>query len=132
MIFKTVKAYSFLLVCALLISSCASISPAEVKSVNFGEKPIAHETDIKKLMSKLLKDPDSAKYTFGEPRKGMVQDGFLRGGTKYYGYIVPTEINAKNSYGGYTGGKLYYFMLSGGLVWDASSSMASGNGTFAE
>ncbi|MBB1441520.1 hypothetical protein H5202_23485, partial [Shewanella sp. SG41-4] len=61
-------------------------------------------------------------------RKGMTQDGWAAGGEKHFGYIVPTLINAKNSYGGYTGSQRYYFLFSNGQVMDVTSMINSGMG----
>ena len=83
-------------------------------------------------MARQLKDPYSAKYTFEEPRKGMCKDGLLLGGEKHYGYIVPVTINAKNSYGGYTGNELHYFFFSEGRFGDATSLLSSGMAMFLE
>ncbi|MDR5772865.1 MULTISPECIES: hypothetical protein [unclassified Caballeronia] len=33
-----------------------------------------------------------------------------------YGYLVCTDINAKNSYGGYTGAKRRWFLIRNGAV----------------
>ena len=120
------------MICALLISSCASVSPTEIKNANFGVKPTAYEVDIKNLMSMALKDPDSAKYNFGEPRKGMTQDGWAVGGKKHFGYIVPTMINAKNSFGGYVGAKQYYFLFSEGQVMEVTQMINTGMGELLE
>jgi hypothetical protein len=61
----------------------------------------------------LLKDPVSAQYRFSEPRKGLLKPW---SGGKFYGYLVLTAINAKNSYGGYTGFKNAMFVIRNGQV----------------
>ncbi|PKG39733.1 hypothetical protein [Psychromonas sp. Urea-02u-13] len=132
MIFRSFQKCAYILICALFISSCVSISPEEFKSANFGEKPINYEYDIKSLMSRMLKDPQSALYSFGEPKKGMTQDGWAVGGRKYFGYIVQASINSKNSFGGYTGAKRYYFLFSEGNVMEVTSMINSGMGNILE
>ena len=77
-------------------------------------------------MASRLKDPFSARYNFGQPQKGVSQDGWARGGKKHFGWIVPVSINAKNSYGGYTGDKQYYFFLSDGQIGDITAMYGSG------
>ena len=99
-----------------LLSACATVSQQELQAANFGPYPASYETDIKNLMSRLLKDPYSANYRFGTPRKGFAQDGLLMGGAKHFGYIIPVYINAKNSFGGYTGEQLHYLLISEGKV----------------
>jgi hypothetical protein len=110
--------------CLLVLAGCVSVSPGETANADFGVCPSSYQDDIKNLMSNTLKDPYSAVYTFSTPRKGVGQDGLLRGGKKYFGWIVPTQINGKNSYGGYVGNQQYYFFFANGRVGDVTSSMA--------
>ena len=130
--FKSTAISVSILLFTLLISACASVSPEELENADFGEEPTNYEYDIKNLMSRLLKDPASATYQFAEPRKGMTQDGWAVGGKKYFGYIVPVSINAKNSFGGYTGAKQYYFLFSEGKVMEVTSMIGSGMGKILE
>lgn len=65
----------------------------------------------------ILKDSDSAKYRYGTPFKGYTNEGLLYGGKiNWSGWLYPVSINAKNSYGGYTGFKTYYLQLSRGQI----------------
>jgi len=106
-----------------LITSCAStsITPDQISNANYGQPPTNYEFDIKNLMATQLKDPESAKYDFGYPKKGYSQDGWAAGGAVHFGYIVPVKINAKNSYGGYTGYKQYQYLYSEGMVYDVTN-----------
>jgi hypothetical protein len=74
-----------------------------------------------------LKDPYSAmKKVVREPRRTYVRPDFL-GRETWDGWAVCYSINAKNSYGGYTGAKPYMFVISpsGELV-----GAAGGGGEF--
>lgn len=78
----------------------------EIRTANYGEEgggisELDKEATI--LIEKaFLKDPDSAKFKFGIPYKG-----FIVGEAKTeFGYFLDIYINAKNSYGAYTGYKL--------------------------
>lgn len=73
-------------------------------------------------MAASLKDPESARYTFQPTFKGYSQDGSLatNGGRVLYGYVAPVLVNAKNSYGGYTGNHQYVFMFSNGVIYDTT------------
>jgi len=126
------KKLFFIFFLAFLLGGCASVTQKEIESANFGQKPINYQQDIRNLMSRILKDPGSATYEFGEPRKGMTQDGWAVGGKKHFGYIVPALINAKNSFGGYTGAKRYYFLFSEGQVMEITSMMNAGMGKILE
>ena len=87
----------------------------EHSAAGYGAFPSDYETLIKSYMQMILKDPESARYTFSSPpKKGW-------NGSKGFGYIVCPLINAKNSYGGYGGNQLNYFMIQNGKVTDAMS-----------
>ena len=61
-------------------------------------------------MKRVLKDPDSAKYSFEiPPRKSWVYDFTLHGNV--FGWVVCSGINAKNSFGGYTGEQPFAFLF---------------------
>lgn len=79
-------------------------------------------------MNSILKDPESARYTFQPTFKGYSQDGSMSdssGGVRY-GYVAPVLVNAKNSYGGYTGNQQYVFMFSGGIMYDTTANFIYG------
>lgn len=118
-----------MLVVALLLG-CATATKEEISKADFGNPPINIEASVKGLMAQRLKDPYSAMYRFGNPRKGVTQDGLLLGGKKRFGWIVPVGINAKNSFGGYTGEQMHYFLFSGNMVYDATAAMGGGMARF--
>ena len=106
------------LISALLLAGCvAPVSSeqvtAEVARVGYGAPPAEGWQDaIKAFMELRLKDSTSAIYKFGEPYQGYLTNSmFDGGGLKAAGYIVQVEINAKNSYGGYTGFQSHRFMI---------------------
>jgi len=110
------------LIFALSLSSCASMnnfqpSQAELEKENFGTNgcPDDYKEQIKKSMSRILKDPSSAKYQFSNCKKGRLFVGWLNGGSMY-GYLAKALINAKNSFGGYTGNSKYYFIFQNGKI----------------
>jgi hypothetical protein len=78
-----------------------------------------------------LKDPYSAVYKFEQPRKGFAQDGALAGGKRHYGWIMPVWINAKNSFGGYTGYQQYVAFFSEGKVSDITFAFSNGMAGYA-
>jgi hypothetical protein len=110
---KYTKSAAFLiLACAFLLVGCVSVSPQEIASADFGPKPGDYEERVKKFMGSVLKDPMSAVYEFRPTlRKGVVMGGLPDNFAKHYGWVVIVSINAKNSFGGYTGAKTYYIML---------------------
>ncbi|AMO82119.1 MULTISPECIES: lipoprotein [Hafniaceae] len=121
------KKIIFLLVGALLLSGCmATPSLTETTSANYGQLPSDYKEMIQNDISYALKDPDSAKYEFGEPRKAYLQGGIAENFKMYYGWVIPVSVNAKNSYGGYTGFKKRYYMFSNGQIFDATLKFNSG------
>lgn len=105
-----------ILLTAILLSSCAGFEalPADY---NFGQPPTDIESKIRSHFDYVLKDPDSARYQIGSPYKAYQNEGFAYGGEiAWKGYAVDVRINARNSYGGFTGWKPYLVYFSGGQV----------------
>ncbi len=101
------------IVTASLLAGCAARpSQDEITNADYGEYPNSYENVIKNYMFRTLKDPDSAQYQFLNHPK----NGWTVWGGKKFGYVVCAYINAKNSYGGYTGSKLSYFMIRNNAV----------------
>jgi hypothetical protein len=107
------KTIIYMVIMTGLLAGCA-IKPSreELAKADYGTYPTNYEESIKAYMSHMLKDPYSAQYEFiNRPKPGW--HGL---GGSNFGYVVCTYINAKNSFGGYTGAKLNYFMIRNGQV----------------
>lgn len=113
-----------------MLGGCAAApSQQEVTAADYGNFPSDYEAIITKYMFIHLKDPASAQYQFlNKPTAA-----WRTLGGKKFGYALCAHINAKNSFGGYTGAKLYYFMIRNGVVIaqeggdsDISQAMAEG------
>jgi hypothetical protein len=79
-------------------------------------KDAAHAA-IKEYFEQTLKDPESARYRFIGSARGYSNEALLGGGhVNWRGRIYYLQVNARNSYGGYTGGKPYMALLSGNQV----------------
>ncbi|WP_262120388.1 hypothetical protein [Serratia ficaria] len=108
---------------AIILGGCVSApSTEELKNANYGEMPSNYQEIIKDNMSGRLKDPYSAQYTFKKPTKGWCKSGF----STYYGWLVLTSINAKNSYGGYTGSQTYLYLINKNSARDYTASFQTG------
>ncbi|HFY9996229.1 TPA: hypothetical protein ACIIU4_004354 [Citrobacter freundii] len=113
--------FSALIMCIALTGCVQPMTKAEVDRAVYEPLPADYQEQIKSTIELKLKDPDSAKYRFFDPKKGYTE------GTRHFGFVVPVGVNAKNSYGGYTGYKLYYFVyynqsfkdVTEGVAWDA-------------
>src|SRR5438477_6228366 len=90
-----------------LIAGCASAPTAEkLANADYGDYPANYRQLIRDFFQVALKDPDSAQYQFREPYKGYSKKALIvGGGVDKYGWICNVNVNAKNSYGGYTGSK---------------------------
>ena len=119
---------------SLLLAGCVSVSQEDIKAVDFGAKPSNYEERVKDYMAMQLKDPMSAVYNFRLPlRRAVVKTGMLDNFTKYYGWVVEVSVNAKNSFGGYTGAKTYFiFIRPDGLRADITDRLKGGWATFVD
>lgn len=80
---------------------------------------------VQNAIARYLKDPDSAKYSFYDNPKfySFSNSGFF---AKSAEFVVPTSpllghaglvfVNAKNSYGGYTGNTPWLYMITNGEI----------------
>ena len=84
-----------------------------VSNADYGSFPKDFQAQIKSYMNTVLKDPDSAKYSnLTKPFKSytIYKQNIYQAATHdnvYYGYSVCFSLNAKNSYGAYTGNSQY-------------------------
>jgi hypothetical protein len=96
----------------IMLAGCAAPSPSEMASADYGAYPDNYQEVVQNFMAATLKDPGSAQYNFiGGPMRAW--NGL---GGRAYGYAVCVNINAKNSYGGYVGYHLNYFLIHDGRV----------------
>ena len=101
-------------------------SAKQLENADYGQ-PIS-TSDARNLASawlnQNLKDPDSARIEWGQVYKSWFRDAPAFGGRLYWGYSINAQVNAKNSFGGYTGLKPYRFMFRDGVlehVWGERS-----------
>jgi hypothetical protein len=112
-------------VLALSLAACAAPPTADqLTAADFGRHPAGYREIIKGYMGRTLKDPESARYEFV---RGPAQAWTTLGGLKV-GWGVCANINAKNSFGGYTGSRLSYFLIHNDAVVAAHHTDARGYG----
>lgn len=103
---------AILVMVALIAVSCARRPTEEqIRTANYGPYPSDYESIVYGFMERILKDPDSARYKFRTP----VIRGYA-GSPSRFGYVVCVEINAKNSFGAYTGYRLQLILINSGQV----------------
>lgn len=109
---------------ALTVALAGCVAPPtqqELTRADYGPKPESYQVAIKSYMDRVLKDPESARYEFlHSPVKGF------SGNPRVFGWITCVDVNAKNSYGGYTGKQRHFFLLKRGSV--LSTMSGDGNG----
>ena len=109
-----------------LFTACASTAPEaslptpptkeEILAADYGAFPTNYQEVIKKYVSTNLKDPESARYEFlTQPSRGYL----LIHGRKF-GWTACVSVNAKNSYGGYSGSDRGLLLLQGDKVVDST------------
>lgn len=111
-----------------LLSGCAQQpTPEQISSANYGASVYQADAEsaVKLFFSMYLKDPDSAKYGFGSVYRGYMVGSVFEGRKLEAGYLLDVTVNAKNSYGGYTGAKPYKFLLRNDQIvggWEIGQS----------
>ncbi len=96
------------------VASASAPSVTEQRNADYGPYPDDYQQIIKNFYGGIMKDPYSIRYeNITEPRKGWVSGAFSS--TKY-GYLVCVTLNAKNSYGAYTGAQTDGLIIYNGVI----------------
>jgi hypothetical protein len=103
---------------ASLLSGCVSPPTAdEVAKLDYGSYPADYKQSIERYLNVVLKDPDSKKIEWlREPLTMYHKASPMLGGQLIAGYAVCAYVNGRNSYGGYTGSKLSWFLIKNDKV----------------
>lgn len=85
----------------------------EIEAADAGAIPRNYQFIARKGIKDSLKDPDSAKISaFTKPKK----DAIYEDSKIIYGYSTCATVNAKNSYGGYTGNHVFWVFIKHGVA----------------
>lgn len=110
------------------LAGCASKpTPEQIQSADYGASVYQDDAEraVKDFFGVYLKDPDSARYSFGNVYKGYMVGSAFEGRKLEAGYLLDVTVNAKNSYGGYVGAKPYKFLIRNERLvggWEIGSS----------
>ena len=107
----TLAAVSALLL-AIMPGCVSAPTQAEFEAADFGPYPEDSREIIEAYMRARLKDPNNAQYEWGH----APQRAYYRLGGLTYGCVICVRVNARNSFGGYTGPKVYYFLIRDGRI----------------
>jgi len=118
---------SFLI--GLLIVSFSSLAGCvtapteqELAALDYGSHPTDYKKTINEYLDRVLKDPPSKRVVFLAGPRTMYRKSPMLGGGIKAGYAVCADVNARNSFGGYTGSKLSWFLISNNRVIEAYTS----------
>ena len=120
------RSLSLLFMLVAVLAACAPLprtakpgwrpSPIEIRTADYGAYPSDYETIVKGWYLRSLKDPDSARFgRITRPlREHAIRNQFRK--EAVYGYSVCARVNARNSFGGYTGFKTRWFLIRNGRI----------------
>lgn len=122
---------ALLCACVALLGACATREQIDAAvTADYGMPPPADvwHRNVKAWFDNTLKDPESAQYKMGCPVKGYMQRAVFDGpGMEFVGYMALVEVNAKNSYGGYTGYESYFaFLQQDGRIFSIQRTLSGG------
>ncbi|MBD1228651.1 hypothetical protein [Xenorhabdus griffiniae] len=104
--------------CVFMVTGCVTpMTKQEISSAKYDQLPTNYQETLKNIIAYTLKDSDSAKYKFHKPRLAYTP------ASRNVAYVVPVDVNAKNSYGGYTGYKTKYYVYIGGKYKDVTAGV---------
>src|SRR5947209_7164870 len=95
------------LLLAVLLAGCAAApapSKQQTAAADYGPYPSNYREIVNAWIKHSMKDPYSVRdVQVGVPEKFWITDPPLLGGKTIYGYMIAVGLNAKNSFGAYTG-----------------------------
>jgi hypothetical protein len=128
---------SSLIVCVALagLTGCRSTPTQEqLANADYG-KPMEKSTAVhiaESWLTGVLKDPESARHNWNTFDKGWVRKRWLSG-EFLFGYVLKGTVNAKNSFGGYSGPRRYVFLFNDGSlvgVWGEEKAQGGAGRSF--
>lgn len=99
------------------LTACAFPVPdrAALDAADYGAYPANYEALVTEAQDAFLKDPQSAQNKYlSTPQQGWMKPTMTS--DPIYGYRLCLNVNAKNSYGGYTGSKLTEVFIRDGRI----------------
>lgn len=99
---------------SFFLTSCAT-GPTPIQREYAKDLPPMHQEECEELARMViedrLKDPESARFQFGKCRPAWLKSVPIMGMGAQYGHYIEGKVNAKNSYGGYTGFTNFYVLM---------------------
>ncbi len=104
---------------SFLFIGCGYATQTEIAKMNFGPKPKNLKISDFDSIRELYKDPESVRIRFTNLPIVRMQTFNPR----MEGWVVPIEVNAKNSYGGYTGYKRRLVPFKNGKAYPSDATI---------
>ena len=110
------RAVTLLLPLTFVLTACATVPlpPERAAALDYGIEPTDPETSIRAFVGARLKDPMSAVYS---PITHDGQSAISYYGRTIWGWRYSCTVNAKNSFGAYTGAEPFTFIIRDGTIW---------------
>jgi hypothetical protein len=97
------------------VTACA-YQPSNLASRDYGPAPTDYQATIKDFMQTWLIDPESARYSnWRGPIQGWTGGAIVQ---DQFGWLVCVDVNAKNTFGGYTGVQTHSLLIRNDRVID--------------
>jgi hypothetical protein len=111
-------ALSTVLAVGSALSGCATPPATVTQNADYGQFPTDYKLSVRSFLQTYLKDPESARVRYlTEPIKAYNRAAPIAGGNPLqFGYLVVVGVNAKNSYGGYTGEQPMRLLIKDDIV----------------
>lgn len=112
---RTMPAFRVAVLSLTLLGGCTSLpTPQQISTADYGQYPENYEAIVKSFYNMALKDPESARYgNISTPYRTYL--GSRIDETKY-GWLTCASVNAKNSFGAYTGYSTDALLIKNGAV----------------
>ncbi|HEX8679788.1 MAG TPA: hypothetical protein VF683_07500 [Chthoniobacterales bacterium] len=111
----------FLSACLLLLAITApaqeaAIPPTAGDPKVYGQYPLGYQAIVTRWLETKLADPASAVIDWEtEPKAGEYK---TQKGERHVGYVVDIRVNARNTFGAYTGKQRYRVVIKNGeVIW---------------
>lgn len=110
----------WLVLLALFLTACETTQERKdaFASADYGPAPVIDKAEVENSLKSGLKDPGSAQFRWLEPEKMRWRANAFS--EWRYGWNVKIWVNAKNSYGGYTGEQPYWLTYLDGKLVDVT------------
>lgn len=133
---KAIFYITLIALCSSLMSGCGTLYESRKDKLlqnapleDWGASPSEQHQEIeKKYILSVLKDPSSAQLQWTELQRAIIPSG-IASPTPQLIWLSTVNVNAKNSYGGFTGAKPYKFAWVNGELFALATPRTTSHGS---